>query len=203
MTSSQEPVEPVGDLADAAAGPPPRRASLLDVRFTFVDGGSETAAGSRIAPVPVDRAADPVPPSPPAPPTEPTAAPEPLLGGMFVTETMAELYRAQGLPERALEIYRTILARDPARPSLVERVRELEGAMPHLAALSFDDVRLPTADASAAERDEPSARAVLRALGARRVEGSIARDLGAAAAAIGDAPWQATGSRDDAFADWT
>ena len=199
MTSSLEPVEPVGDRADAAAGPPPRRASLLDVRFSFVDGGSATTAGPLDSPGPADRMGDAVPPSSAAPTTEPTAAPEPLVGGMFVTETMAELYRAQGLPERALEIYRTLLARDPARPTLLERVRELEGATPHLAALSFDDVR----PRSAASSDAPSARAVLRALGARRVEGSIARDLGAAAAAIGDAPWQATGARDDAFADWT
>lgn len=203
MTSSFEPVEPVGDRSDAAAGPPPRRASLLDVRFSFVDGGSATTAGPLDSPGPADRMGDAVPPSSAAPTTEPTAAPEPVVGGMFVTETMAELYRAQGLPERALEIYRTLLARDPAHPALLERVRELEGATPHLTALSFDDVRLPTADASAASSEAPSARAVLRALGARRVEGSIARDLGAAAAAIGDAPWQATGARDDAFADWT
>lgn len=182
MTTSQESVEPTGDRASPAAGPPPRRASLLDVRFTFVEGA---------------------PPSVAALTAEPTADAGSMVAAAFVTETMAELYRAQGLPERALEIYRTLLARDPGRPTLVERIRELEAATPHLAALSFDDVRLPTGDDAGVGHGEPTARAVLRALGARRVEGSIAHDLGAAAAAIGDASWQASGPRDDAFADWT
>ena len=186
MTSSQEPVEPVGEPAAPAAGPPPRRVSLLDVPFTFVEGAPPSVAGLTAEPT-----------------AEPTADAGSMVAAAFVTETMAELYRAQGLPERALEIYRTLLARDPGRPALLERIRELEQATPHLAALSFDDVRLPTGNDSDSAPGEPTARAVLRALGARRVEGSIAHDLGAAAAAIGDAPWQASGPRDDAFADWT
>lgn len=134
------------------------------------------------------------------------AAPAPV----FVTATMAELYRAQGMPGRALDIYRTLLAREPERADLAARVREMEAAAvdrdvapPMLAALSFEDVRLPAAEGAPVSAKEPSARSVLKALGGRCVGGAIARDLGAAAAALGGAPLHAASALDDAFADWT
>ena len=52
-----------------------------------------------------------VPPSAPAP---------------FVTETLAELYMQQGFRDEALSIYRQLVERDPANPSLRDRVAQLE-----------------------------------------------------------------------------
>ena len=52
-----------------------------------------------------------VPPSAPAP---------------FVTETLAELYLQQGFRDEALSIYRQLVERDPANPSLRDRVAQLE-----------------------------------------------------------------------------
>jgi hypothetical protein len=42
------------------------------------------------------------------------------------TPTMAELYVEQGLTERALEVYRALLLRDPEDPQILARVAELE-----------------------------------------------------------------------------
>jgi tetratricopeptide (TPR) repeat protein len=44
----------------------------------------------------------------------------------FVTETMAELYLAQGFSAEALEVYRQLAAQNPDDESLQERVRKLE-----------------------------------------------------------------------------
>ncbi len=41
------------------------------------------------------------------------------------TPTLAEIYLAQGLPERALEVYRKVLEGDPNNHEVAERVREL------------------------------------------------------------------------------
>ena len=201
VSTPPDPVAPTGDLA-APAGRPPRRASLLDVRFVFASEAPPVDEALLESPVP------PVPPARPEPvaPGIALASPAPV----FVTATMAELYRAQGMPERALEIYRTLLEREPGRSDLAARVRELQATRqsgdvspPMLAALSFEDVRLPAAEATPATTADPSARAFLRALGDRRVGGAIAHDLGSAAAAIGAAPLQAAVALDDAFADWT
>jgi len=45
-----------------------------------------------------------------------------------LTRTMAELYLEQGLTERALRVYRGLLADDPEDDELVARVAELEGS---------------------------------------------------------------------------
>ncbi|MBX6362888.1 MAG: tetratricopeptide repeat protein [Gemmatimonadetes bacterium] len=64
-------------------------------------------------------------------------------GGEVVTETMAELYRAQGLPGRAAEIYRALLAERPGDERLALRLLEVEAEL--------DGVRLasPREDAAA------------------------------------------------------
>ncbi len=46
----------------------------------------------------------------------------------FATETMAELYLQQGLPDRALAIYRELAERSPDDSSLQERIAELTDA---------------------------------------------------------------------------
>jgi len=199
---------------DGSVGTPPRRASLLDVRFVFGVEAAPPDRGAAAADAPADASTGPSAPGAEAPASTGSAhraevvpaAPTPV----FVTATMAELYRAQGLPERALEIYRILLEREPGRSDFAARVRELEAAVPTgepsppmLAALSFEDVRLPGADPVPNDGPDPSARAFFRALGDRRVGGRVANDLVAAAAAIGDAPLQAAVALDDAFADWT
>ena len=203
-----------------SVGRPPRRASLLDVRFTFGSEGASPERGAASADPSADPSAGPSALGADAlPPAEPASRPEVVPAApspAFVTATMAELYRAQGMPERALDIYRTLLEREPGRTDLAVRVRELEAAASArapapvgepssamLAALSFEDVRLPAADPVPDVGADLSARAFFRALGERAVGGTIAHDLVAAAAAIGDAPLQATVALDDAFADWT
>lgn len=49
---------------------------------------------------------------------------EDAFGGEVVTETLAELYLAQGLNERAVEVYEELLRRRPGDPVLEERLRE-------------------------------------------------------------------------------
>jgi tetratricopeptide (TPR) repeat protein len=44
-----------------------------------------------------------------------------------VTETMAELYASQGLPDRAAEVYRELIERRGREPGLLRRLAELEG----------------------------------------------------------------------------
>jgi tetratricopeptide (TPR) repeat protein len=69
------------------------------------------------------------PPSAPAPPEEArpagsAAAPEPELA----SPTLAELYYEQGVPEKAAEVYRRLLERDPGNDRLRARLREIESA---------------------------------------------------------------------------
>ena len=219
VSTLHDSAAPTGDLA-GPSGPPPRRASLLEIRFAFgtevspadavpgpaVGAASGSAAGAAVRPevAPVEARSEPPRPTLDVEPLRREPAP------VFVTATMAELYRAQGMPERALDIYRTLLEREPHREDLAARVHELEAGRaggdrspPMLAALSFEGVRIPAAEATPDPAAEPSARTVLRALGDRRVGGTIARDLGAAAAAIGETPLHAAVALDDAFADWT
>ena len=47
----------------------------------------------------------------------------------LVTETMAELYRAQGFADRAADVYRTLLRRRPGDARLAARLEELEGSL--------------------------------------------------------------------------
>jgi hypothetical protein len=47
----------------------------------------------------------------------------------MVTETMAELYAAQGMPERAADVYRELIQQRGETPALVRRLDELEAQM--------------------------------------------------------------------------
>ncbi|HZE89995.1 MAG TPA: tetratricopeptide repeat protein [Verrucomicrobiae bacterium] len=66
-------------------------------------------------------------------PPEPSAAgdgrePSPddeLTGGALPTPTLAEIYLAQGMPERALEVYEAVLAGDPHNHEAMVRIGEL------------------------------------------------------------------------------
>lgn len=56
-----------------------------------------------------------------------TAAP--TESAVFVTETMAELYLNQGLPDQALDVYRQLLARRPGDALLASKITHLEAAV--------------------------------------------------------------------------
>lgn len=62
-------------------------------------------------------------PREPAPPP-PSPSPEPELA----SPTLAELYYEQGVPEKAAEVYRRLLERDPGNDRLRGRLREIEAA---------------------------------------------------------------------------
>jgi tetratricopeptide (TPR) repeat protein len=62
----------------------------------------------------------------PAPGGPPRAAPAPVPAAEIATVTLAEVYLEQGLHERALTVYRRVLAADPNNAAVQDRVRRLE-----------------------------------------------------------------------------
>lgn len=64
--------------------------------------------------------ATPVEPSPAHPPAAPTG------DDGIETPTMAELYASQGHFDKAVTVYRNLLARDPNETQYLERIEELE-----------------------------------------------------------------------------
>ena len=66
----------------------------------------------------------PFEPPPPPPPTPELVTPAPQ--GEVMTETMAELYRNQGLHERAAEVYRALLRERPEDAQLQSKLAEVE-----------------------------------------------------------------------------
>jgi tetratricopeptide (TPR) repeat protein len=62
----------------------------------------------------------------PAPGAAPRAASVPSPAAEIATVTLAEVYLEQGLHERALSVYRRVLAADPANAGVQDRVRRLE-----------------------------------------------------------------------------
>jgi tetratricopeptide (TPR) repeat protein len=62
----------------------------------------------------------------PAPGAAPQAAAVPSPAAEIATVTLAEVYLEQGLHERALSVYRRVLAADPANAGVQDRVRRLE-----------------------------------------------------------------------------
>ena len=79
-----------------------------------------------VEPLPVESL--PVEPLPaePAVPSEPPAEPIPAGGDTIETPTMAELYASQGHFDKAVLVYRNLLARDPNETQYLERMEELE-----------------------------------------------------------------------------
>ena len=51
----------------------------------------------------------------------------PLAGGCIATATLAELYQKQGFVQRAIEIYRQLLERDPDNNEYKHKIEELSG----------------------------------------------------------------------------
>ncbi|MGH7505607.1 MAG: tetratricopeptide repeat protein [Longimicrobiales bacterium] len=66
----------------------------------------------------------------PAPSFEIEGTARPSAEGELVTETMAELYFAQGFYDRAADVYRSLLRDQPADARLHDRLREAESLIP-------------------------------------------------------------------------
>jgi tetratricopeptide (TPR) repeat protein len=83
------------------------------------------------APAPAAPAAPaPAPPAPPAPVAAPKAAtataPQPLIPSTLTSPTLGELYFNQGFTDKAIEVYRDLVAREPENQRLGARLQELE-----------------------------------------------------------------------------
>lgn len=59
-------------------------------------------------------------------PLEPAPTVDPAAGEGIETPTMAELYASQGHFDKAVNVYRNLLARDPNETQYLERIEELE-----------------------------------------------------------------------------
>jgi predicted Zn-dependent protease len=114
--NAKEPVlqpEPFEREDEPAAGPKPLvidAAGLCALKAQW-----EQVAGEREASVA---------PEPQAVPSAPVESGE--RGDWIAACTLAELYTAQGLVNRALEVYRLLLARSPEDEALQRRIRELQ-----------------------------------------------------------------------------
>lgn len=93
-------------------------ASSASVGEAIETGGSDLAF---IEPAPPESVAMPMYTAAPEDPEPAVMEPEPV-----VTESMAELYAAQGHLADALDVYRQLAARDPGEPRYQERMVELE-----------------------------------------------------------------------------
>jgi hypothetical protein len=72
----------------------------------------------------------PPPPRAAAPPTPPAPAPpapaQESASGELTSPTLAELYFKQGFPEKAIEVYRQLVDREPDNDRLRRRLAELQ-----------------------------------------------------------------------------
>jgi len=77
------------------------------------------------------------PPAPPPPAPEPERAPAPAAAptagsasGELTSPTLAELYYKQGFPDKAIEVYRQLVEREPGNDRLRRRLAELQDSPP-------------------------------------------------------------------------
>ena len=107
----------------------------------------------------------------PAPSLAPAAPSAPLTDGAaretgFVTETMAELYVKQGFYDRALGVYRELVAQNPNDRGLRERMERIEREVRGAATLTGS-----ARDGERVSRGGPTVRQFLARFGARGVTG--------------------------------
>jgi predicted Zn-dependent protease len=100
------------------------------------------------------------PPSAPGPPPAPSPAPE-ATSGELMSATLAELYFKQGFAEKAVEVYRQLIEREPENDRLRRRLAELQ------------EPQLAPAQASHAGTDQASRRVALERTIAK-LEGMLA-----------------------------
>jgi tetratricopeptide (TPR) repeat protein len=84
----------------------------------------------------------------------------------FVTETMADLYVKQGFHDRALDVYRQLVAQNPTDRGLRERMERVEREL-----RSAPATRGPARDAATAGRGGPTVRQFLARFGTRGMTG--------------------------------
>ena len=116
--------EPVMDLAGLAPDAEPE--PVMDLAGLAPDAEPEPVMdlGSLAPEEPADPHGDV------APAVSPKEDPHVENGEPVYTRTLAELYVRQGFTDQALDVYRQLLAADPAAQDLRERVSELEGGVP-------------------------------------------------------------------------
>ena len=153
-------------VAAAPAAPTAGDAGALDLDLSSLGASTEASAEpeqamAAEAPTVADSSSSSlefdIPAAPAAAPSAPApagAAPDTTTPGAdfdqgaspFVTETMAELYLQQGHQEKALSVYRALLAQRPSDAKLREKVDQLSepspaAAMPPVAAASGPSIR--------------------------------------------------------------
>jgi tetratricopeptide (TPR) repeat protein len=116
------PLAPAEEAGFAFEAPPREAEAPGPVSLPPVAG----PAPQETAPEEMDFGGATVPPSPVGPP--PSSASEPPLS----SATLAELYFNQGFTEKAIEVYRELLAREPGNVRAEARVTELEALDRHL-----------------------------------------------------------------------
>jgi hypothetical protein len=102
----------------------------------------------------------------------------------FVTETMAELYLQQGFRNEALEVYRELLARNPADASLRERIEQIEnGSISSVGMAMVSENVVESALKRQSARPTRSVRSFFASLASRRAPMQPPRDGGDEASA--------------------
>ena len=108
-------------FGDVDLNQPPPADMPMDLGGFDVDLGEPPAVKAEEAPIDFGDFGN-IGEVPPPPPEPVTPAPQ----GEVMTETMAELYRNQGLHERAVEVYRALLRERPEDAQLQSKLAEVE-----------------------------------------------------------------------------
>lgn len=104
------------------------------------------------------------------------------------TRTMAELYARQGLPERALAVYRKLVDAEPDDAELRSRLEELEREV----AERSDEAEAPSGAESGLGDEAPAARSAGDVVGVERDEDAPPESVGVGEAARPSAPGDRT-----------
>jgi tetratricopeptide (TPR) repeat protein len=149
------PSAPATVAAPSRETPPPPAVAAPEVPAAFESRphspappvAANTVEVSWAAPVPPPSAAAPVPafapqpepqpapapseaPAPAAPPPPPAAPAPEAASGELMSATLAELYFKQGFAEKAVEVYRQLIEREPENDRLRRRLAELQDTRP-------------------------------------------------------------------------
>jgi len=178
------PPEPIR----AVEPPPPPAAPAAPPSAAFVperETEPEPSPAARAIEVPWSapppkRVAPPPPPAPePVPPPTAAAAPapEPLresAAGELMSATLAELYFNQGFVEKAVEVYRQLVDREPDNDRLRRRLDELQHPRPAPAPAAAQPAPAVAPAAAASTGPDPASRRMALERTIARLEGMLA-----------------------------